>query len=444
MIRLIKNIYLSDRVFYALGISIVLFTASFWFPLIIIIAQFSLIVWFTLISVDLILIFQKSVKFKVRRDLPNVFSLGHEHSIPVSLENLSPKDWKIQMIDELPVQIQKRDFDTQIKLAKGSSVQVNYPFRPTVRGAYSFGKIKLYISGKIGLVQRKIEFNEEVEVPVYPSIIEMKNMELKALQRISTIQGIKKLRRIGHSYEFEQIKNYVQGDDYRSINWKASGRKAALMVNQYEDERAQQIYTVIDKSRAMKMPFNGMTLLDYAINSSLVISNIALKKNDRAGLITFAEKTDTIIQAESKKHQLKIILESLYKQETGKEEANYEILMKTVQKVIRGRSLIMLFSNFESNYALERVLPVLRRINFNHVLLVIFFENTEIIDYTNTEADRLTGIYNHAIGRNYISDKYQMIQTLQQYGIQTILTKPEDLSINSVNKYIELKAKGLI
>ena len=98
------------------------------------------------------------------------------------------------------------------------------------------------------------------------------------------------MRRIGHSYEFEQIKNYVRGDDYRSINWKATSRRGHLMVNQYEDERAQQVYNIIDKSRSMKMPFNGMSLLDYAINTSLVISNVALQKHDRAGLMTFSDK----------------------------------------------------------------------------------------------------------------------------------------------------------
>ena len=117
----------------------------------------------------------------------------------------------------------------------------------------------------------------------------MKNFELKAFDRVSYSTGIKQIRRVGHSYEFEQIKNYVRGDDFRSINWKASSRRATLMVNQYQDERAQQVYSIIDKSRAMRMPFDGLSLMDYAINTSLVISNVALAKHDRAGLLTFSD-----------------------------------------------------------------------------------------------------------------------------------------------------------
>src|SRR5436305_8341549 len=88
--------------------------------------------------------------------------------------------------------------------------------------------------------------------------------------------GIKKIHKIGHSMEFEQIKEYVAGDDYRTLNWKATARKGQPMVSNFTDEKSQQVYCIIDKGRLMKMPFNGLSLLDYAINASLVLSNVAL------------------------------------------------------------------------------------------------------------------------------------------------------------------------
>src|SRR5690606_25227814 len=102
--------------------------------------------------------------------------------------------------------------------------------------------------------------------------------------------GIKKIRRIGHNMEFELIKEYVSGDDFRTINWKATARKTSLMVNHYQDERSQQVYSLIDKGRIMQMPFNGMSLLDYAINTSLVISNVSIRKSDNIFLITKENK----------------------------------------------------------------------------------------------------------------------------------------------------------
>ena len=90
--------------------------------------------------------------------------------------------------------------------------------------------------------------------------------------------------------EFEHIKEYVVGDDFRTVNWKATARRGALMVNNYQDEKSQQVFCLIDKGRVMKMPFEGMTLLDYAINASLAMSSVAIKKDDKAGLITFQHK----------------------------------------------------------------------------------------------------------------------------------------------------------
>src|SRR5204863_4089375 len=122
--------------------------------------------------------------------------------------------------------------------------------------------------------------------------------------------------KIGHSMEFEQIKEYVSGDDIRTINWKATARKSSIMVNNYSDEKSQQVYCIIDKGRLMKMPFNNLSLLDYAINSALVLSNVCLQKQDRVGLITFSNKMGTLLAADRKPVQMANILQLLYNQET--------------------------------------------------------------------------------------------------------------------------------
>jgi uncharacterized protein (DUF58 family) len=216
------------------------------------------------------------------------------------------------------------------------------------------------------------------------------------------------------------------------------------MVNQYEMEKSQQIYCVIDKSRNMRMPFLGLSLMDYAINTTLTISNIALQKQDKAGLITFSDKIGAALKADNGTRQLHKILESLYREEERQVEANYELLHQISQKIIKGRSLFLLFMNFENPQALERILPILRRINHTHLLLVVFFENTEIQTYAESDAKTLEGVYQHTIAQKFLHEKQQMAIMLRQYGIQTVLSKPEDLSVNTINKYLELKARGML
>src|SRR5690606_31481694 len=118
------------------------------------------------------------------------------------------------------------------------------------------------------------------------------------------IQGFRKIRKLGHTSEFDQIKSYVLGDNIRHINWKASAKNNHLMVNMYQDERAQPIYSIIDRGRVMKMPFNNMSLLNYALNASLAISYIAIKKSDKAGIISFSNYIDNVVIADRKHTQM--------------------------------------------------------------------------------------------------------------------------------------------
>ncbi len=442
--QIFKNIYLPDRFFQVLGAAIALFVGAFFVPFLFPVAQALLVLVAGFVVFDAMLLFAKNVQIDGKRSLPQRLSLGDENEVKIWLRNRSKIGLDITIIDELPYQLQKRDFEINLHLATNEQQNLKYNIRPTQRGEYEYGTMNLFVSSFLGLVQRRIQLPFSGVFPVYPSILQMKKFELKAFQRISSFDGLKKQRRLGHSYEFEQIKNYVRGDDFRSINWKATSRRSELMVNQYEDERSQQIYCIIDKSRVMRMPFNRLSLLDYAINSTLVVANIALRKYDRAGLISFSDKLGTALKADRKPNQLNLILNALYNEKERNLESNYELLYQAVTNLISGRSLIMLYTNFESKYALERVLPILRKIAQRHLLVVVFFKNTEIEEYAEQPALNVEQIYKQTIAQKMLIEKQQMQQILRQYGIQTILTAPEDLSLNSVNKYLELKSRGLI
>jgi uncharacterized protein (DUF58 family) len=261
--------------------------------------------------------------------------------------------------------------------------------------------------------------------------------------RLSEI-GVKKVRRMGHSMEFEQIKEYVVGDDYRSLIWKATARKGALMVNSYADEKSQQLYCIIDKSRVMKMPFEELSLLDYSINTSLVLSNVALMKQDKAGLLTFSENIGSFLPAEKKALQMQSILETLYNQKTRYLESDFEKLYIFTRRKITQRSLLILFTNFESLTGMRRQLPYLKKIAENHLLITVFFENTELTKFIDRPSENLEEVYAKTIAENFAYEKRQIVKELNQSGILTILTAPKNLTVNALNKYLEIKARGML
>lgn len=443
--ELFINLFPSNKLYYGFAGSILLFVISYQIPILFPLGQvvlFMSCLWFGLSA---IVLFYLKTAILAERHTYELLSLGDENEIKIKIYNNFPFRVNIEVIDELPFQLQNRNFKLEAKLDKKSSGILQYSIRPLSRGDYEFGDILVYVSFPFSFCVRRFKIKTQGNKRVYPSIIQMKIYQLKVLSRISRLEGSKKIRRIGQSYEFEQIRNYVEGDDFRHINWKATSRATGgIKINQFEDEKAQAVYCIIDKSRNMKMPFNGLSLMDYAINSSLVISNSALLKSDRAGLITFSEKIDTAIKSVNKPGQLSLILNALYNEKEGQHESNYELLLQYVTQHVKQRSLLFLYTNFETTHNLYRILPVLRRLNRMHLLVVVMFQNSEIFKLSKERYQNTPELYTAVVAEKFIYQKSLIEKELKINGIKSILTTPEELTIQTVNKYLEIKSQGLI
>jgi uncharacterized protein (DUF58 family) len=426
------------------GFCIVLFIVSFFVPEMFTAAKIILLVVTALIVIDYLFLFLWGKAPSAKRLTADRFSNGDENKVELQVKNSMLFTVDMEIIDELPVQFQKRDWKLKHRLKAGEQKSIVYNLRPVTRGQYEFGRIIIYIRSLLGLVKRRHNLEAAAVIPVYPSFLQMRKYELLSQTTIQTEQGNKRMRKIGHSMEFEQIKEYVRGDDIRSVNWKATARKGSLMVNNYTDERSQQVYCIIDKGRLMKMPFGGLTLLDYAINSTLVLANVCLQKQDRVGLMTFSNKMGSLLAADRKPIQRENILQLLYNQDTAFLESDYEMLYMQIRNRIKHRSLIVLYTNFESLSGLNRQLNYLRSIARHHLLMVVFFENTELHTLSHLDAKNVEEIYIKTVAEKFEFEKRLIVKELKKHGILSILTPPEKLTINAVNKYLELKARQAI
>lgn len=443
--RFYSSLFFARRCYLLLVGVIVLFVLSYGIPMLFSLAQIALLFWSVTVALDYLVLFTVRDPVQVERHLPERFSNGDENPVKLIVTNHYPFQARLRIIDEVPDQFQWRDFSLSLSLKAGEKEELNYSLRPVERGEYLFHSINIFIRSPFGLlIRRKIQPAEKM-VKVLPSYISLRQYELRAWANELTENGSKKIRKLGHSMEFEQIKEYVTGDDIRSLNWKATARKGGqLMVNNFADEKSQQIYCVIDKGRVMKMPFEGMSLLDYAINATLVLSKVALIRQDKAGLITFAEQIGTFMPAGRTAMQMNHILETLYNQQTRFLETDYEKLYAQIRNRITQRSLIVLFTNFESLSSLQRQMPYIRGIARKHLLLVIFFENTGLQEVRQKDAEDLEGLYMKTIAERFAYEKRLIVKELNQHGIATILTAPENLTVHTVNKYLELKARQAI
>jgi len=442
--RFSKTLYFTRNLFIILSGLVGLFIAGYVWPLAFAIGKISLLALLAATIADYILLFRRDKNIFARRALPEKLSNGDENDIKVFIENHYRFPIKVKVIDEIPFQFQLRDFNYGATIPINGNYIIDYKLRPVKRGSYSFGGLNIYVASPIGIVNRRFIFDQQASVPVYPSFMQMQKYELLAISNNLTEGGIKKQRKLGQSTEFENIREYVIGDDPRTINWRATARKADLMVNHFTDEKSQQVYCVIDKGRTMQMPFNGLSLLDYAVNASLVLSNIALKKEDKAGIITFSDKIGTILKAERKRSQMHLIMDILYNQRTKYQESDFEMLYAQVRHNLHQRALLVLFTNFGSISALYRQMPYLRKIAKNHLLVVVFFEDTELDKILESRPDNTEEVFVKAIAEQFTFEKKQMVKELETVGIHAILTPPEGLTVNVINKYLELKSRRLI
>lgn len=441
---MLGRLYLSALFFYIMASAVLLYVLAFAFPVLEQVANTVLLSLFGLLLLDILLLYAIKNPLEVERKLRQRMNLGDANTVQLIVRNTSRQPLSITLIEGYPSIMQDRTTKYKAYLMPGKEQAFFYEFRPFKRGEFEFSNPFIIIQSMFLLAARRIDYQLRSEVQVYPSVLQMKQYELQVFHKHKLNPGIKRIRRLGQASEFEQIKPYVQGDDIKRINWKATSRKRELMINQYQEERAQHVYFILDKGRSMQSEQEGLSLLDHAINATLVMANIALKKGDKPGLITYSNKIGQIIQAERSSSQLRRIQEALYRQQTHFHESDYELLYQGIRQTIATRSLLLFFTNFETEFAMRRAIPTLRKLNQKHALVVIFFENSGLQKLAYQEPRRTNDLYLATVAERMISMKSRIAEELNKHGIQTVLTLPENLSTKTINKYLELKARGVL
>jgi len=440
----LKSLFFTNR-FYLLGAVVVLcFLLGYFIALIEPLSFVLAGLFIALVAADIFFIFFFGRETSASRKISERLSNGDVNEVSISVRNRYPFTVTMQIIEELPFQIQERQHYFYGRFISGEENIFHYTLRPVERGEYQFGDVLLYAASLLGLVRRRFICSAYAAIPVYPSFVHLRKYELMAHFAQSHETGSKRMRKIGHSMEFEQITEYTFGDDIRNINWKATARKGSMMVNNYTEQRSQEVYCIIDKGRLMKMPFEELSLLDYAINASLMLCNVSLYRQDKFGLMTFSNKMGSFLRAERTRGQLEGVLKSLYNQQTEFLESDFGMLYTKIRGLIKQRSLLILFTNFESLSGLQRQLPYLKQIAKHHLLLVVFFENTEFKKIISGRPHDIEGVYMRTVAEKFAFEKKLIVKELQQYGILSILTPPQNVTVNTLNKYLELKARQAI
>jgi len=443
MMRLWNQLFLSPRLLFIMGGISILYLVSYFVPVIQMVPHLltGLLLIFTIVD-TLVLFYQP--KIEGQRQVQERFSNSDQNLVSIVLKNKYPFSVHLKIVEELPYQFQLRNKILFTTMKPGTTQTLQYQLRPTERGVYHFGLLNIVTRSPIGLIYRRYVEGDAQTVLVYPSYLQLSKYEMKHYANKTPYEGNKKHQRIGNSSEFDQIKDYILGDDIRHINWKASAKKNSLMVNKFVEEKSQQIYCILDGGRHMEMPFNQMSLLDYSINATLSLSNVILKNHDKVGLLHFNKKIETHLAPEKYKNQLNRVNNALYHLKTDYLESDFGVLYNEIQSKVNHRSLLILFTNFEDIHSLKRQLPYLKAISKKHLLCIILFVNNELEDLAGTSQDRLENTIKIALAEKFIYQKKLIVKELKKNGIQAILTTPQHLTLKSIDTYLKIKSRGML
>lgn len=445
LVSRLRDIYFHKSALYAALAIVFIFCLGFAFPFMVVLGKLLLIVLVLLIAFDLIRLFKVERPLNGQRIIENKLSNGDFNPVILQVTSFFPLPVTLSLSDEFPEQLQLRDEKITIeRIDPLETTEVTYEIRPTTRGVYQYGNLIALVNTRLSLISRRVAIKIPQEVKVYPSFIQFRKYSFLAISNRLEEVGVKKVRKLGLSNEFEQIREYVRGDDFRTVNWKATARRRELMVNQYDEEKSQNIYCLIDKGRLMHMPFEGLSLLDYSINAALVMSGVALGRSDKSGLLTFSDKIGTFIPAERKSTQMSLIADALYDQEVRLRETDFARLYKNVRYWIKKRSLLILFTNFDSLITLKRQLKYIQALTRSHLVCTVIFDNSEVNKWADEKAFKVDKVYRQTVAEKFKHDKHLIVKELNKHGIYTILTEPQDLTIYTINKYLQLKAQGAL
>ncbi len=386
---------------------------------------------------------------EIERDIGGRLVVGIPNEIGIELHNPTAQSVTLRIRDDLPAGWEAEPSELAITMPPHARRRLSYTVVPPERGRVELGDLHVRIDGRARLGAAIIDTEARAEARVYPNILGAQRYELAAHLGDLRHVGFREIRRAGGGGEFEQLREYVDGDSLRDIDWKSTAKRRRPITRTYQQERSQQVIVALDTGRLMATRLTdesegktAISKLDHAINAALLIAWVALKKGDRVGLIVFSDVVHRFVPPKRGPGQYRAILEALYDAKASPTYVDFRRLVEFVKLRVPKRALLMLFSDLVDETqagALVEHVPLLRR---KHLPVCITMEDRIALDIAATPVTSRAGAYRRAAAADVLAERRMIEARLRKNAIDLVEAPPGGLSIAAVNKYLEIKARN--
>lgn len=369
-------------------------------------------------------------------------SIYEREEICFSVYNKSSYKLYIELKDEMP----DFHFKGEEMIMKGivpphEKREFKYYVIPTKRGAFVFKNLHVKYEGRLKLCMKMFKVNLEKDYKVYPNMKNLRKYRLTICNNRMFKQGQRNLKILGKGTSFESLREYVPGDEYRKINWQATARINKPIVNQYEPEKNQHVHILIDTGRPMSYTIRGNRKLDMVVNTALVLSDIVNQNGDQSGLLLFNTEVNSMIMPGKGTGHRNKILETLYHIDHNNETSNYDEAFYYFKRKERHRSIVFLFTDFDTIEEAQNMLKVLPIISRNNIVVLVLIKDEKLEIISQSKIKNHEDLFNKGVALEFLDERKKLINLLNKRGIFCIECPAEKLEYTAVNKYIQIKNK---
>ena len=371
-------------------------------------------------------------------------SLGAEGRVSIEINNRGKSTVLAGVRDDSARTLRPEASLLELTIKPGASARASYAIRPEERGDTLLGDIFLRYRSPWQLAERWATARAAQTIRVYPDLEEAKRAPLYLIRSRQIVMEKRVRHMRGRGREFESLRDYRQGDEWRDICWTATARRAKPITKIYQVERSQTVWLVLDCGRLLRARVGAWSKLDYAASAALSLANVALHGGDRVALLAYGRKVKQRVPPGRGREHLRTLVESLAQVKGESLEANHWQAAEALLSWQKRRSLVVWLTDLAETATTPEVVESAGRMARRHLVLVAVVGQPEMRERLAHNPETPQEMYRYAAAQEIVQRRDLLLRGLRQQGALALELDPAQLSLGLVNQYLEAKDRSLI
>ena len=441
--NLVRGLAPQPRLLWAIAIGAALIALSIVSPVLVLLAVLYHVGLVLILARDLALLPGRS-GYRLRRLMPEPFSLGEREEVRVVIENPAAAGLNARIADHAPDDLKPQPREVAGEFDGSGRLELTYNTSSPRRGAYRFGAVDLQVWRRDGWWRRQLRMPLAHEVAVFPNVVAIKRIQLTLRRGLRAMSGLRRAKPPGASTAFAGLRDYVRGDDFRRVSWTATARRDHPVVVEVEAERGQQVMIAIDCGRLMTAPAGDLDKLDHAVNAALMLAWVAQAFGDRVGLMTFDDRVTNFIKPERGPAQLRRITEALYAIRPDYVEPDFGHALTHLSLRVGRRSMIVILTDLQDPEASKELVAHALRLAARHLVLVVAMSDPAVLSARDAPITTSSRAYEWAAAEEFMATRRESFELLRRGGVLGLDVVAGNLSPALVERYLQLKERALL